>query len=791
MNRWQYLLALRVALCGMALSQLGFAGMALAQDEPTPDEPQTIPVDDSPPEDSPAARDATVLDTIEVTSSKRIKSQRDLPGSVSALRGEELEKMRADGLADYLKRVPGVSFTEGELDEGVPVIRGITTTTSTGGNTQLTTGIYADDMPFTDVGIPLSVPDLYPFDLERVEVLKGPQGTLFGSGALAGAIRYILNKPVHAVWQGKLMGSVYSTEQSESLGSVIGGAINVPLFGDAIAVRATGVVRDAPGLYDERDRGVTDLDEVEQQTARLLASWQGTDRLKIHGMYFQQDGEQADAGYADNPQEASRGQTLYADTHESSFGGANLTGTYAFDWATLYSSTNRVTKHAVSLFHQERFLGTGVPSDPLCTQNCDDVGVEDQSAVQALPGYFEGDILGYTQELRLSSPEGGDDADWDWLVGAFYQSYEQNHVQLSGYGTSASPEPNALIAYFDITSSDKAVFGEASRRFGPHWEATVGARVFEQSLKGDSTITGVVGTALFGTEEHRSHDTVERGVTPKVSLRYLHDRNIQAYVLAARGYQFGGVQLVPPQASFEVAAEAGGGFGFQDYKSSKLWNYELGVRTEWLDRRLRFDAAMFYMDWKDLQLTQFAEANQTGVSEDNAQARTTVVGNVGGAHSKGLEAALEVIPFGGATFTSAAAWISAVTDEPYPSPNGTVPPGARTPGTPRFQWSNVLSLTRAVPYFTSFEGALGIAHTHTGSSFGTLEGDSPRGGFDTLDASLGVRSLDNTWLPELGFNVKNITDVRGLVNSDNTFAGAESYVFTRPRTLMLTLSWRI
>ena len=770
------------------------------------------------------------LEEITVTSTKRAKSQRDIPGSVGAIRGEELEKMHAQGMKDYLKRVPGIALIEGDSDSSVPVIRGIATNTDNSGFTQLTTGIYADDLPFTDVGFPISIPDLNPFDLERVEVLKGPQGTLFGSGALAGAVRYILQKPKHDVWEGKLTASGYSVAEADKLGWTTGVALNAPLFGDALAFRAVGMLRSDPGWYDDIERPAKDVNSLRQNTGRVLGSWHATDRFKLSAMYFRQESKQPDVAFADNRQTPTRASTPFPSPHQSKFTGSNLLGTYAFDWATLLSSTSYTSKHAIHIDRlNQNAAGTGVPQNVTCAFNPNqplclpdnggsngDIGSEDQSQTTILNSYFDGVAHGITQELRLSSPE-HDDGNWEWLAGGFYQSYKQRLFQIEPLSSLTAPPGQTLdmlpiypiatpvgpiagsqlidylYAIITQTASDAALFGEVTRRLGAHWEATIGVRAFRQELTGETLISGIAGPVLAGRTEQRDSSTIiERGINPKFSLRYKHNRNVQSYLQVARGYQFGGVQLNPPLLAITTLANLSGGFKFAPFKSSKLWNYELGLRTEWLQHRLRFDAAMFYMDWKDLQLTQYVNVLHPPPALANRvpPLGTNVIGNVASAHSEGAEMAIEVAPFTGVSFTSSVALISALTDEDYPSPSGgIVPAGTRLPGAPRFQWSNVLSFTHRLPIFNSWEGALSFSHVRMGPAYNDLGGTGPIFDYDSFDASVSLRRPDSKWLPQVSFDGHNLTDVRGVTADANAGQRYEHVLFIQPRTLILTLNW--
>ncbi|MGH8482621.1 MAG: TonB-dependent receptor, partial [Nevskiaceae bacterium] len=436
--------------------------------------------------------DSARLDTITVTASKRLKSQRDMPASVGAIRGEDLEQMRAQGMRDYLKLIPGVSFADQGDDSSVPIIRGIASQTNFGFTAQ-TTGLYLDDMPFADLTGPQSLPDLSPFDMERIEVLKGPQSTLFGSGALAGAVRYIAQKPVHGIWQAKAYQVSTDTRGGGGAADTFAGAINAPLFGNAVALRAVGLMRDDPGLYDMSAtdangntlRDEPNADKRKQAAWRGLASWNPTDELKLSAFYFGQYTDSADISY---PMDFAP----FPSPSAYRFGGGNLLATYDFDWGTLLSSTNRMTKHTYTRFHQEFLLDQHQQDD------------------NEFYNQLIGDVVGWTQELRLTSPEGGG-GDWEWLLGAAVMRYDQFIFQYGALPGPPMPRPRKpsdlnqqqkagsfIYATIADDATEEAVFGEATRRLGEHWELTLGLRQYRTELIADTVVSGVQIVALTG-----------------------------------------------------------------------------------------------------------------------------------------------------------------------------------------------------------------------------------------------------------------------------------------------------
>jgi outer membrane receptor protein involved in Fe transport len=785
------ILALLAGLWASAAAASGDEG------DPAADTLETIPVRDTRAQEIPREQEAAVLETITVTANKRVATQRDIPGSVAAIRGEDLEAIQAQSMADYLKRIPGIAYADVGTEESVPVIRGIATQLTFGFAPQ-TTGIYLDDMPFADPFLPLSLPDLNPFDLERVEVLKGPQGTLFGPAALVGAVRYILHRPDPGAWQAKLAHTISQTDFSADLGRVTAGAVNVPLFGDQLALRAVGVSRRDAGVYDmsaHDDQGNVlrddkDADRLDQDSARLLVRWYPpVESLEVSVFYFDQQTHSGDFAVAGNLETPERGDVPFASPREHDFGGGNLLAAYDLGWGGLVSSTNRMTKHNYLLQHQEEGFG-------LDHQNQSDFYT-----------VFANDVRGYTQELRLVSPEGGRTGNWQWLAAASYLSYGNFLWQYAhNPGEPASPPPqhadevtqvqrDTAFVFLTVDSevTETALFGEATRRLGA-WELTAGARYYRIEGITDTLLTGAQVIGLFqSTEDRRHYEQAEEGLSPKIALRYLHDRDLQLYLLASKGFQFGGIQITPPAPGFPESAEQAG-FHFGPYKSSRLWNYEAGLRTEWLDRRLRFDLTCYYMDWDELQQTV-----QIPIAATGGLATFTAVVNVGRAHSEGAEVALEVIPFTGAKWTSAAAWISALADVPIHVPDSTgrvLPAGTRLPGSPRFQWSNVLSYESPVPFLTGWTIAPAVTHARIGSAPDALAATGTVGGYQTFDARLTLAKAESPFRPEISLGVNNLTDARGVTAH---FAGTDAFDdgervelahFVRPRTVMLSLGLR-
>jgi iron complex outermembrane receptor protein len=802
-----------------ALSLALLSTAAVAQ-EPAP-EPRvvTVPVEvEDADKDDP---NAVHFEEVIVTSQKRAKSQRDIPGSVGAIRGADLEKMHAQGMKDYLKLVPGVIYVDQGNEESGIIIRGISSGFDEA--TQGKTGVYMEDMPFADLFGSASFPDLNPFDLERVEVLKGPQGTLFGSGALAGAVRYIVQKPQFGQWEAKLSGTATKVSESDSIWPTGAAAINIPV-GDTLAFRAVGVYRRDRGVYDMgaddctpalpvtlpvaipstlpipvdlrqiglpfslngtqscngRARNDIDADRLNQFSARALAAWKPFERFNVSAFYFAQKSHHDDSGLADQAEQPKSDVAPFASPRDHDFGGGNLLLTYDSDWFRVLSSTNRMTKHNYYADHAEFGFRLGQQNDIEYVVISRD------------------DVNGWTQELRLSSPEGGDGI-FEWLIGASYLHFG-NATMFYSYLGPDMPDPKGredvsqadivraqVYSTADQLATEKALFGEITARLGDHWEVTLGARRYQTALEADTVLCGAQNFAFsqnLCTPEPITDEA--SGLNPKFSIRYIHNKHVQWYALAAKGFQFGGIQVNPAYVGFSESAEASG-FNFAPYESSELWNYESGIRTEWLNRRLRFDVTAFYLDWSGLQLTVTVPYLVTNLN-------FTVIANVGRAHSTGLEFSFEALPFSGAKWITNLALINAVTDVELEITDGTIPPGARLPGTPKIHIANVFSYEWRTPFFGLSLGPT-LTHAYIGKSPDSIDAKGTVGGYTTYDAQLVIAKRDSRFVPELSIGVNNLTDERGVayhlqVNDVVTAEPTDFYHFIQPRTIVANVSFR-
>ncbi len=765
-----------------------------------------------------------VLEEVFVTAGKRTQSIADIAGAISAMSGDQLEEMGAKTMEDYLKLIPGVALPTSQFgpDSSPPIVRGIAVRTgfgNLGAPASQTTGVFIDDVPYGGSLTSLQFPDVNPFDLERVEVLKGPQGTLYGAQALAGAIRFITRKPQVGEWEAKFQGSVTSVEHSEDVSPFTALALNVPV-GESAAIRAVGLYREGPGHIDVVSRGdppaarqEKDVNYVIQKAGRILGKWDISPKLTVSGLYMEQKTRQHDFGASDTEHRYERGLTPFHVPTFQEFSLANFSLEYDFGWALLLSSTSRKTQDSILPADLTGGFGSGLggtecnPNDPNddetgpCEFPGEGPGPEDQNSIKIVDVNFASTVEGYSQEFRLVSP---DEGKWRWVAGLSYQEDETFTIQRSFFASGDSvpdfsqvPTVDSVLlgpinlsefsrfqdASADTTAQEVAAFGEVTRELGERWELTLGGRYFRTSF--DALVVRRSGFEVAQASEPGNPNTVEvldtsteeKGFNPRASVLYRVADNVTTYALASKGFQFGGTQLTPQIAGQDIPPT---------FKSSTIWNYEIGARTDWFEKRLSVDLTYFELDWTDLQITSSTE-DPSGLDT----IRFFFVDNVGGAESKGYELAIRAIPFDGVTVTSSMSKIDAVTTEPFrdTATNSIVPPGTRLPASPEFQMANSISYSKQFPAWTP---TITLTHAYIGKIFNNLVQDQEAGDYDTFDLSLRMQKMNSRYLPFWSLSVNNLMDELGPVNADGTDAQRGiNYVHLRPRAIEFTFGMQL
>jgi iron complex outermembrane receptor protein len=743
---------------GWGVLAVAAAAQAVAQEPPGDPSAQgvdTIPVDSAEP--SPPS-EATQLEDLVVTSTKRAVSVRDIPATVNALDGDALERLGAQGVDDFIKLVPGVNIN----DEGGNGPKRITVRGITGElQTVFATGVLFGDVPFSDLFIPFFHLDPNPFDLATVEVLKGPHGTLFGGYGLNGLIRYVPEPPKLATYELKYYVQHMAMEQG-GRDPAYGAVLNAPLGGDTAALRLMAFRRDQPGYTDDTQAGVEDVNTLGQTGYRAMVAWEPAARWSVSLLHTAQDTHVADLASTDNfDGRLERGHTPRPSPTDTAYGLTSVALGYDFGWARVAGQASYVTKDFENFLDLSRIANDG------------------QDAVLGNQYFVSSDAQVF--ELRLLSPEDAP-GDWRWLVGAFgtptdfYACFDTYTPAPPVPAGSPAPCPGTrdpapyiagqFLAYARTT--DVAAFGEVTRRLGAHWDVTLGARWYETRLTGQVVTSGAAFEDGQPGPQERQPDLGESGVNPRLSVSWRPAPGLMAYASAARGFRFGGIQLAGDPLGNDLP---------DTYKSDVLWNYELGARTDWLGRTLQTDVAIYAIDWQDPQLLQ---RTPDGVF--------TYTDNVGGARGRGAELALRWrVPYvDGLLLNAQAAYNVTETTEPFTASSGAaVEPGSPWPYAPEWQTSTALSYTLSLG---SWQGTFGVRHGYTSAAWNVVERTARVFDYQTWDAQLSVGSLARRWLPEISLIGSNLADERSF-SGVTFFPNADpSVTYVAPRALVARLA---
>ncbi|HEY0687243.1 MAG TPA: TonB-dependent receptor [Steroidobacter sp.] len=709
---------------------------------------------------SSSTESTLALEEVIVTATKRPEAVRRISGSVSALTGNELEKVGAQSMADYISRTPGVIFNGSAPGNSTVTIRGISTTTRIDQG-QGTTGYFLDDVPLTDPFFSIAIPDIDAFDVNNVSVLRGPQGTLFGSASLGGAINYQTAKPDASKWDARVQGSYAGvTDGGDSQSGKV--MINAPIVTDKLAVRGVYVYRDDAGFLDNVGTARDDVDRVLVRGGRVQALWAPTDRTKVNYLFLNQTLENDDVGYQE-PETVGNLQksTVVPERSEYETTIHNLRVDQEFDFGTLTVSAAHHEKRAESTEDATADLESLLPGVSPITISAPSTS------------------RGKTFEIRLASPTG---RSFEYLIGAMRDDTHMDIRNLAGgpgtaavieelfapllgpgIGEISAPGDIFLNARIPVHGEENALFGEATYHFNDAWKVTLGGRGFDTKVENATESSGFFTLLTTGElQTSQSGTQKERGFTPKASITWTPSDDFMAYVLASKGFRYGGPNIIVSEPGFTVPPE---------FDSDSLFNYELGVRSDLFGQRVRLDGTVFFIDWRDIQLRQ-----QTPL-------RLNYASNAGKAESYGLEGTATIMIARDLVFTTNLTYLNAELVEDF-NPGGgqqIVPAGSTLPGASEWQVSSTLSYEMSeLPLAPSFV----LSHRYLSEAPGIFGAGAEQGDFSVVDARVALR-----------FNQFSITAfVNNLTNSDGVTTALDDPLqqyLIRPRTIGVTLDYRL
>ena len=766
----------------LALAGLLAASVAGAQ-EATPS-PSPAPADD-------ASKPVGFREEVVVTAQKRTEAIADIPASVTVVPEQLLEQQRVDDFKDLLPLVPGLSLTETRPGSTRVTLRGVNT-----GGVASTIGIYFDDVPFgSSTGLAngsISAGDFDTFDVARVEVLRGPQGTLYGASSLGGVLKFVPNRPRNDRFEARLLGSAETVDNGDPGYSVTGMA-NVPL-GAKAAVRASGFYRSDSGFIDSignnpvpslatpgvnvigGTRVANGLNALDRFGGRLAVLVEPSKRFSVTvGAQIQDiDTDASSVVDADPRSLEPLNPTPVQSSYQKEFNDTKYrvyNGTVDGDLgpARLQSVTSYGTFETD--FQSDLAIATnltgGPPLSALVTQLFGNARTRPLSAV--LPQTTSTDK--FTQELRLVSAKS---KAFDWLVGGYYTNEDSAIKQKitaveAGTDDVATGIPILADVALDSTYEEIAGFANATWHATPRFDLALGGRLSHNkqvaSQRSDGPLAG--GPAQF--------DDVKSSESPftfSFAPRFEIGKSSSIYGRVATGFRPGGPNVLPPAAPASVP---------RTYDSDRLTSYEIGLKAGGRPAdKFSLDLAGYYLDWEDIQL--FLIVNNFGIN-----------GNGGTAASKGFEIAASAFPTSGLTLSVNAAYTDAkLTQDTSASVGGK--DGDPLPYVPDwsfglnadYEWT-VKSRTR-----TYVGGSLGYTGERPVAFNNRAADGSIRRADSYVSLNLRAGAYHGRWSVELyGKNLTNDLGVTSIGTAGPLPNGALGLSLTRPRTIGLSVGTRL
>jgi outer membrane receptor protein involved in Fe transport len=731
------------------------------------------------------------LDDIIVTAEKRSESLEKVPLSIVAYDAEALAETGAQDFSSLAARIPGVTLNSAGPGRSSYSIRGVA---SVGGNAP-TTGLYVDETPILPSGgdgANASIdPDL--FDLARVEVLRGPQGTLYGASSMGGTVRLITNQPNLAKQEGALKVEGSGTEHGGG-NYRVDAMYNIPLIQDRAALRVVATYKDFSGFID-REIGVwapnpnpqpgfpaypvspaqptsviRGVNTEKLYSVRTMLKVAVTDAFTVTPSVWLQDLQAGGPPNYDVPTGQSGGPLIQArpfnvsEAYSDRFLLGNITMNYDLGWGSLLSTTSYMHRQEVTPDDETEALEDNIPQG------------------QFVPNVYAPIVTTreLTEELRFAFNPAG----WAFsgVVGAYFNNANRHY-----YVNYLTPNYDALfrdsptsIALFgpgplsdtnysqhgDYSPKQSAVFTELNYAITSKWKATAGVRWYDLEY---TTVRYEDGLSNGGPSLSTG-SAKNTGFNPKAELSFQATEDQLYYISASKGVRPGGVN------TSNLAAK-GCGQDYGPYQPDSLWNYEAGAKTRWLNGALTVNAAAYYIKWSDVQQGKTLDCSYQ------------ITENAGSAKVHGAELEIQGRIGGHLQLGAGVGYTKAVLAADAPSLNGLA--GQQLENVPRWNGNATAKyIFTPLPGYDGFARADGL---YVGESYPDFDRSDPatfQRAYALLDLRAGI--THDAW--EVDLFVNNVLDKQAALSrfiSDNYDASTRSRIFTnRPRTAGLSLEWK-
>jgi iron complex outermembrane recepter protein len=683
-------------------------------------------------------------DVIIVTAQKRAERVQDVPISISVVGGEQMQQSGGSQLLDYAAYVPGLQVDNGgSPGRSTLSLRGVAPI-----GPSATVGVYLDDAPIGSSGIynrgqSFSL-DLLPYDVERLEVLRGPQGTLYGASSIGGLLKYVTVQPDLQKLSLRGGAELFDVAHASDLGWAAGAMASVPIITDQLAISGSYSRRETPGYIDNILTGKTDVNKAVQEGGRVALLWKPDPVLtiKLSGLWQSVDSDNFGIVYEgmNNSTLAPGAKFLSTNSQldepfNSNFQYYSGSIAYDFGFAELSSTTSYSELKILETSDASRIYGVlwgGYAIYPARLHQ-----------------------KKWTEELRLTSASSDR---LEWMLGFFYTDEDNSHDQLvNALDLNGSPiagiDPFAVVA-LPNTYKEYAFFGNATWKISDLFHLTGGLRW----ARNDQTFTQLTQIPLAGLDSGGDGKSHEEILTYSISPQLNLSRDTMLYVRVASGYRPGGPNIALPGFPSTVDSET-------------VTSYEAGIKARFLDGAVTFDAAAFLLDWKDLQISAAFAAGINGLV------------NAGKARSKGVEASLLFEPVRGLNVGANFAY----TDARCTQTTDNCTDGDQLPNVPKL--SAAMTADYRFPVGGTAEARIGGALRIVGDRVSAVESSPlsvPVDGYATLDLNAGI-TFDRKWT--LRAYVRNLGDEEGRITTSvaTTNPGYLSTVPLQPRTLGMAI----
>ena len=702
------------------------------------------------PAESAAGRPAepAAIQEIMVTAQKREERLSDVPIPVTAIDTEKLTDSGAVLLKDYYNTIPGFQVTPAYEQNQLLTIRGI----NAGNSAIPTVGFVIDDVPF---GSPIaqgnSIPDIDPGELDHIEVLRGPQGTLYGASSMGGLVKFVTKTPSADAFSGRIEAGTEGTRNGAEPGFQVRGSLNVPLVAEQLAIRVSGYQRQDPGYIDDPTLNQKGVNEIHSGGGRFAALWKPSDWLSIDvSSLYQDDRGDGVSDVTVAPGVGDLQQKFIPNTGPSQ----RITQAYSLTIKADLGDVNLVSLTGYNSNHyRDRFDFSAVFG----------ANMNKTFGVSGAPYSDDFRPSNLTEEIRASGSIGDK---FEWLIGGFLAD-DRNDLRQIAY--AENPATGQIVGVGDdgiyhYRYHEYAGFTDLTYHLTDEFSIQGGVRYSSvENQTGPYSIIEPIFTGNSIPVIQNVLDARFHPVTFLVTPQYNLSQDVMVYARIASGFRPGGGNLVFPGVPVT-------------FNPDMTDTYEIGLKGDFLDRKLSIDASVYYIDWNNIQILERTPTNHG------------YTGNGGQAKSEGVELAVTAHPWAGSTLAAWGDYDDAALTQAFP-PGATVfgAAGSRMPVSPTY--SANMSVRQEFPLWSELTGFAGAAASYVGDRVGNfLAAGQVRQNYPAytkFDLTGGARTGDGV---TVNLYATNVTDKRGILEGGTGSSIPTSFYYIRPRTVGISVA---